>query len=90
MKFKSIQAMQNLQTSPYLKTRKKLRSELPRRRRSQISPVLYSSLKFNAPSETSGFSSFSVNSTPARTSAVKFRASQAEFPLDLRARRGRV
>lgn len=62
MKFKSIQAMQNLQTAPYLKTKKKLRSELPRRRRSQISPVLYSSLKFNAPSETSGFSSFSVNS----------------------------
>ncbi|KAL6295281.1 hypothetical protein ACE6H2_003423 [Prunus campanulata] len=62
MKFKSIQAMQNLHTAPYLKTKKKLRSELPRRRRSQISPVLYSSLKFNAPSETSGFSSFSVNS----------------------------
>lgn len=52
--------MQNLETAPRLKGTKKLRSELPRRRRSQISPILYSSRKLNARSETSGFS---VNST---------------------------
>ncbi|CAN6727911.1 unnamed protein product [Malus baccata var. baccata] len=63
MKCKSIRAMQNLQTAPYLEAKKKLRSVLPRRRRPQISPVLYSSLKFNAGNETSGFSGFSVNSS---------------------------
>lgn len=52
--------MQNLETAARLRGTKKLRSELPRRRRSQISPILYSSRKLNARSETSGFS---VNST---------------------------
>ncbi|KAG6650603.1 cyclin-SDS isoform X2 [Carya illinoinensis] len=47
---------------PYI-IKKKLRSELPRRRRSQFSPILYSSLNFLAiPLKNSGFS-FSLDST---------------------------
>ncbi|KAM5566939.1 cyclin-SDS [Rosa sericea] len=61
MKFRSIRAMQSLETAPArLKTTKKLRSELPRRRRTQISPILYSSQKPN--SRCSEASGFSVNS----------------------------
>ncbi|PRQ41018.1 putative cyclin [Rosa chinensis] len=58
MKFRSIRAIQSLEMAPArLKTTKKLRSELPRRRRTQISPILYSSQKPNARcSEASGFS----------------------------------
>jgi len=48
---------------PYVKIKKKLRSELPRRRRSLISPILYSSLNSNLPVTNSGLSAFSVDSS---------------------------
>ncbi|KAL6186984.1 hypothetical protein ACLB2K_043100 [Fragaria x ananassa] len=66
MKSRSIRAKHSLETAPSrLKTTaKKLRSEMPRRRKAQISPILYSSQKPNAHAhariEASGFS---VNST---------------------------
>ena len=62
MKLRSIRAMHSLETAPSrLKAAtatatKKLRSEMPRRRRPQISPILYSSRKPNARSEAPGFS----------------------------------
>ncbi|XP_050373883.1 cyclin-SDS [Argentina anserina] len=64
MKFRSIRAMHSLETaSARLKTTatRKLRSEMSRRRRVQISPILYSSQKPNARSVEA--SVFSVNST---------------------------
>ena len=56
-------AKRNLETKPVTCIQKKLRSEIPRRRRSQISPILYSSLNLTLPCKNSGFSAFSVDSS---------------------------
>lgn len=56
-------AKRKLEAEPAPFVKKKLRSEIPRRRRSQISPILYSSLNLTAPCKNSGFSAFSVESS---------------------------
>ena len=56
-------AKRKLETKPAPLIKKKLRSELPRRRRSQISPILYSSLNLTLPRKNSGFSAFPVDSS---------------------------
>ncbi|KAH7516243.1 hypothetical protein FEM48_Zijuj10G0114500 [Ziziphus jujuba var. spinosa] len=62
MKIKSSRAKQKQQrTMPNLK--KKLRSKLPRRRRTQISPILRLYSNFNSRVNNSGFSAFSVDSS---------------------------
>ncbi|KAF3943440.1 hypothetical protein ACB098_03G084900 [Castanea mollissima] len=56
-------AKRKLETKPAPLIKKKLRSELPRRRRSQISPILYSSLTVTLPCKNSGSSAFLVDSS---------------------------
>jgi hypothetical protein len=56
-------AKRKLVAEPVPNVKKKLRSEIPRRRRSQISPILYSSLNLTLPCKSYGFSAISVESS---------------------------
>lgn len=60
-KIRSIRAKRKHQTMPHVK--KKLRSELPRRRRTQISPIVCLYSNFSSRGKNSGFPAFSVDSS---------------------------
>ncbi|XP_024019353.1 cyclin-SDS [Morus notabilis] len=63
MKKRSSRAKQELRSMPSV-AKKKLRSELPRRRRTRISPILlFLRTNFDAGVKNSGFSGFSVDSS---------------------------
>ncbi|KAF3432085.1 hypothetical protein FNV43_RR26824 [Rhamnella rubrinervis] len=60
-KIRSVRAKRKHQTVPHVK--KKLRSELPRRRRTQISPIVCLNSYFTSRGKNSGFPAFSVDSS---------------------------